>query len=308
MKPIITITATILLIATTAVYADRGSCVDRPGYDWTGKELVKRYYDNICLVIAGKDSEGLPNLYLLSEHRSYAPASAYVAWYLATDGKFEFPLTHTQIDKAIKYYLRAQAQIKLAYASGALTSESVPTPELNTYWPSWINEGVMELTAIKWVPHLFMLKYDLGLTGSYRQRLKLPATETETKPTYDNYSTQTRDSLNKIIRYAGECAGLRREKRFERTQLVGPVTSPYEQAFPIFEYKAVTEECRRLENLANTLIPLEDQRQGILRQPNCQELNEEENCPEYFDTHREINDLINEQMETRSELWYFDIE
>ena len=66
---------------------------------------------------------------------------------------------------------------------------------------------------------------------------------------------------------------------------------PQKRHFNPALYKAVAQSCRLLRDLTFILIPLEEKRISALLQPHCEDLNKS-NCPEYYETHQKIFDLI----------------
>lgn len=226
------------------------------------EDLDNQYFYYSCLVIQGRDSEGLPHLYILADHHSHLLASDFLANYLQTDGRLEYPLTHVTVDEAIKYRMRTQAIIKLM--------PYYPEP-----YPFIERARQIELKSAYHLPHLYLLKYELGATGDYRKRLlQSPSYQGDrNKETYPKYNSYTRDSLNNIIRYAGECA-----------------SQPQKDHFNLDRYQATVKSCRLMKEMALTMLPLEEKRQGVLRQPHCEDLNET-NCPEYYEHHQAIKNL-----------------
>ena len=211
----------------------------------------------------------MPQLYIPADYHSHLLASDFLADYLKTDGRFESPLTHITIDEAIKYFMRTQALIKLM--------PHYP-PEL---YVSIERFSQIELNSIYRLPYLYFLKYNIGILGDYHEHLlQSPSYEGERDvETYPKYNTYMLDSLNNVIRYAGECAGLAQKAHFN-----------------VALYKAVVQLCPIMKNKAELLIPLEEKRQEISRQSHCQDLNEN-NCPEYYEAHEEIYDVMNDYLD-----------
>lgn len=238
------------------------------------ENLDNRYFHASCLVIKGQDSQGLPRLYILADHHSHLLASNFLADYLQTDGKFEDSLTHVTIDEAIKYHKRTQAIIKL------MPRYPEPYELIEKY-------DQIELKSAYNAPHLYLLKYELGSAGDYSERLlQSPSYQGDrNKETYPEYNSYMRDSLNNVIRYAGECA-----------------SQPQKDHFNPGRYQATVNSCRLMKELAVTLFPLEEKRQSILLLPHCQDLNEHD-CPEYYDAHTEIKELLEAYLAEHAELF-----
>lgn len=233
-------------------------------FKYDSNNLDNQYFYYSCLVIQGKDSEGLPQLYILSDHHSHLLASNFLASYLRTDGRLESPWTTVTVDEAIKYNMKTQAIIKL-------------TPRYPEPYDFIEQDSQIELNSAYTLPHLYFLKYNLGIVGDYHEHLLQPSSyegDKEKLNTFPEYNSFMRDSLNNVIRHAGECAGLPQKAHFDKDL-----------------YQAVTSACSLMKEMALSLLPLEQKRQGILLQPHCQDLNEE-NCAEYYDTHGEINNML----------------
>ncbi len=245
----------------------RYACTDWSEEDFrlNPEDLDAQYFYYSCLVIQGRDSEGLPHLYILADHHSHLLASDFLADYLTTDGRLENPWTHVTIDEAIKYRMHTQAIIKL------MPHYPEPYEFIERF-------EQLELNSAYGLPHLYLLKYELGIVGDYRKRLlQSPSYQGDRdKETYPKYNSYMRDSLNNVIRYAGECA-----------------SQPQKAHFNPGRYQATVKSCRLMKEMALTVFPLEEKREGILRQSHCEDLNED-NCPEYYETHREIKNLMSE--------------
>ncbi|MCZ0933105.1 MAG: hypothetical protein OXJ52_08135 [Oligoflexia bacterium] len=238
-------------------------------YRQDSENIRYQYLYGACLVIKGQDAKGLVILYHLADHKSLVTANYFVADYLGTDGKFADPLTRFKIDEAIYYQERTLALIN-----------SLPTYPEPDYW-AYERQNQMELQSVYDVPYFYMIKYKLGAIGDYRKHLfQSPSYQGDrNKELYPNYNPYTLDSLDNVARYAEECA-----------------SQPQKRHFAPLRYKATVETCRLMKELALTLIPLEEKRQEILLQPKCADLNKT-NCPEYYETHQEIADFINDYNE-----------
>ena len=234
-------------------------------YKPDSEDLGDQYVYAACTVVKGEDSKGLPLLYLLADHKNMVTSSFFLADYLKTDGRFTNFITEMKIDEAIHYHLRTQALIDL-----------IPTYPEPDYW-AYEGHEQMELHSRYSVPILYLWKYSLGAFGDYYEHLfQSPSYQGDrSRETYPKYNTLMRDSLNKLLRYAGECANLPQKRHFNSTR-----------------YKVVKQSCRLLEELALTLIPMEEERQSILLQPRCKDLNNETSCPEYDKIHDEIDALV----------------
>ena len=240
-------------------------CTDESEIDFklNPQDLDERYFHFSCEVIKGNDSIGLPELYILADKHSHLLANSFLADYLQTDGNLDNSFIEiTAVDKAIKYRMQTQAIIKLT--------------------PNYPPEGLrlieyveqIELDSAYELAHLYLLKYNLGIIGDYRVALfNSPSYEGDKdRETYPDYNTLMLDSLSNAIRYAGECANLPQKPHFNSDR-----------------YQATLTACNLLKDLALETIPLEDKRKQLLNQ--CPDLNET-NCPEYNETHLEINGFL----------------
>ena len=224
-----------------------------------------------CLIIKGDDSTGLPMLYYLADQTDSVTANFFLADYLSTDGRFANPTTKKTIDEAINYYYRTQAIISL-----------IPTyPEPDYFFEEKNHQ--MHLRSSYNVPSLYRARYQLGAAGDYMAyQLQDPDYEgykgDPNPDTFPKYNGFMRDSLNQGLREARECRDL-----------------PQRYYHNPDHYKANIESCALMVDLFQALIPLEEQRQEILL--GCRDENdivqmEQEDCPKYYETHKEINNLI----------------
>ena len=227
------------------------------------EDLDYRYLYFSCEVIKGNDNIGLPELYILADRHSNLLANNFLANYYQTDGELDDSFMEiVTVDDAIRYRMRTQAIIKLI--------------------PNYPPEGLrlieyveqIELDSAYELAHLYLLKYNLGIIGDYRVALlNSPSYEGDKdRETYPDYNTLMLDSLSNAIRYAGECANLPQKPHFNSDR-----------------YQATLTACNLLKDLALEIIPLEDKRKQLLNQ--CPDLNET-NCPEYNETHLEINGFL----------------
>ena len=234
-------------------------------YKADSEDIGNQVYYASCLVIKGEDSQGLSMLYHLADHKSSHTASYFLAHYLETDGHFtNRPNTRKSLNQAIKYYLRTKAIISLI-------------PEYPM--PNWVfheREEQIELNSIQAIPYLYLEKYKFGAVGDFRKhQLQSPSyTGDRNKELYLQYNSFMLDSLEKMAYHAGECANLTQKSHFEPNL-----------------YKKFVNSCALYKELAGILRPLEIKRQEILLQANCQDLTEI-NCPEYYETHTKIHELI----------------
>lgn len=216
-----------------------------------------------CLVIQGKDSEGIPMLYHLADHNSSVTANFFLADYLETDGRFANPATDRNLIPAIHYYLRTQAIIALI--------PGYPEPDYFFHERNY----QMHLKSIHTVPFLYLQKYKMGILGDYLMHIfASPNYDGDTsRETYPEYNQLMYDSLDKLIRYADECAETRKLRYF-RDDL----------------YEGTIKSCELRAKLGNELFPLEEKRQEILLRSDCKYAE----CEEYEPHHLKILDLIDQ--------------
>ena len=250
-------------------------CSDRAEerFKQNSDDLHNRYFYFSCEVIKGNDSVGLPELYILADKHSHLLANNFLAHYLQTNGELDNSFIEiTTVDEAIKYRMRTQALIKLI---PNYPPEGLRLIEYN---------GQIELDSAYKLPHLYLSKYNLGIIGDYNAVLiNSPNYEGDKNlETYPDYNTKMYDSLENVVKYAGECASL-----------------PQKPHFNLERYQATIKACDLMRELALNIDPLEAKRKDLLNQ--CPDLNEE-NCPEYYETHKEINKFISDYVDEYDEL------
>ena len=249
-------------------------------YEQDSEDLGNQVLYATCLVIKGEDANGLARLYHLADDKSSVSASFFLAEYLETDGRFRSPATDKTLAEAIQYYLHTQSIIALI--------PNYPEPDYFFHERNY----QMELYSVFRVPSLYLWKYKQGAIGDYTKHLlQSPSYQgDQSENTYPEYNTLMWDSLNKIAFHAERCANLPQKRHFDPKL-----------------YKATTEACRLLKGLALTLKPLEEKRQKILRQNHCRDLNQT-NCPEYYETHLEIQAHIKDYIKIGTRIFHPDKE
>ena len=233
-------------------------------------DLYNRSAYASCLVIKGKDNEGLPELYTLADDHNDIPASYFIANYLRTNGKLDGTLTKTNIDEALTYFFRTLALIDL--------KPHYPGEEFRLY------ESVFQAGLGSWVelPILYLEKYKLGVGTDYCKRAIAHGYK-ENCPIYQDLEYTTMDSLKKIRQYAGECAGL-----------------PQKRHFKYYYYQAVIGVCSVEEELASNVIPLEEKRLQVFLRPDCQNPLD---CEDHDTLLNEIFDLYEQYLEKHHEIF-----
>ncbi len=266
---------------TMATTDEAGIYIDEDGNHRRGKHgcnfsKAKKYYEQdskdlgnqtlyaTCLVIKGEDAEGMARLYHLADFQDQISASFFLAEYLETDGGFSSSATDKTIDEAIRYYSRTLALIAL--------NPDYPYEDYFFHERNYQSE----LNSVFAPAELYLWKYRRGAQGDYvKHLLQSPSYEGSYKNTYPKYNIWMQDSLNKSFQWADRCANWP-PKWYHRPNL----------------YEAVTEVCNLIKDTVRSIIPLEEKRQGILLQAHCNKDLNKANCPEYWETHIEIEDHI----------------
>ena len=97
------------------------------------------------------------------------------------------------------------------------------------------------------------------------------------------YNTLMHDSLDNVVRYAGECANLPKKPHFRENL-----------------YNVTIKTCNLMRELALDIIPLEAKRKKLLSQleterkslpRQCEEHINEEDCPEYYEIQKKSINL-----------------
>ncbi len=251
-------------------------CSDRAEelFNQYSEDLLYRYLYFSCEVIKGNDSVGLPELYILADRHSNLLANNFLANYLQTNGELDNSFIEIKtVDEAIKYRQRTQAIIKL----------------IPNYPPEGLRfierDGQIELDSAYKLPHLYFLKYNLGIIGDYHSALinSLNYEGDKNLETYPDYNTKMYDSLENVVKYAGECANL-----------------PQKPHFNLERYQATIKACALMRELALNIDPLEAKRKQLLKK--CEEDIAEEICPEYYEVHNKIHEFMVDYADEYDEL------
>ena len=245
-------------------------------YDGASDEIFWKYRYAVCLAISGNENQGLPMLYNMADHESVAHANYFLGRYLESDGKMDGITTKKNIDEALKYYYRALAIMDLTYPD---TREICNSCTLMDF------DG-MEIHSFLQIVNLYRRKFNLGHGVMYREhQYQLPNYEGEREPLNTKYKGFARDSLNKMVEFAGKCANFPNRQRTSETY-----------------YQTAIKTCSLWEEAAKAMIPLEEElQQGLL---NCEgkEL-DETNCPDYRHPDDELHEIQDNTRETVNELW-----
>ena len=261
-------------------------CTDESeiGFKNNPQDLDEQYFHFSCEVVKGNDNIGLPELYRLADDRNHLLASDFLAHYLQTDGELDDSWEGIAVNEAIKYHMKTQDIIRL-----------IPNYPPDLYKSIEYNEQI-ELDSVYKLAHLYLLRYQLGVIGDYHVTLlNSPNYEGGDLDTYPMYNTLMHDSLDNVVRYAGECANLSKKPHFRENL-----------------YNVTIKTCSLMRELALDIIPLEEKRKKLLSQleaegkslsRQCEEYTNEEDCPEYYETQKKISQLAWDYIDEERELW-----
>ena len=245
-------------------------------YDGTSYEIFWKYRYAVCLSISGNENQGLPMLYHMADHESIAHANYFIARYLSTDGKLDGSTTEKNIDEALKYYFRSLAIMDLTYPDTREICNSCTLMDFDD----------MEIHSFLEIVDLYLQKFSLGHGTMYMEhQYQLPSYEGEREPLNTKYKGFARDSLSKVVEYAGKCA-----------------TFPNRQRTSEDYYQIAIKVCSLWEEAAKAMIPLEEElQQGLL---NCEgkEL-DETNCPEYRYPDDELHEIQDNTKKAIDGIW-----
>ncbi|MCY4321827.1 MAG: hypothetical protein OXC37_05460, partial [Bdellovibrionaceae bacterium] len=223
------------------------------------EDLDNRYFYFSCEVIKGNNPIGLSELYRLSDDHNHLLASDFLANYLRSNGALDNSWRVSQrIDSVIKYRFATLEIIN--------SNKSYPEP----YKQIEQNKQI-ELDSAYKLSHLYLLRYKLGFIGNNREILFNSQMYEGDKDleTYPMYNTKLQDSLDNIVKYAGECANLPEKLHFNEDR-----------------YFATIKACDLMRALALNIIPLENKRKDLLS--NCQDFSQRDGKSYY--TQQEILD------------------
>lgn len=215
-----------------------------------------------CLIVKGRDSEGLAILHNIVKH-SDQPARVRAAWkvasYVKTGGIFEDTTDENNINEAI------EASLKVIFF---ITSDR-NYPDGNEIYEA---ESQMELKTHYRLPLLYFEKFKKGAKGTDNIRLLTsPSYEGDRDlRTYPEYSPYTINSLERMIEFADVCIDLPLKRHFQHRV-----------------YEETKAECRVLKEAAQALLPLERERLVLLNTDSCSD-----DLPQCVE-HREVkSDII----------------
>ena len=245
----------------------RFGCTDETErlYQNNPQDLDLQYLHYSCEVIKGDDSF-LSKIDILAYHHSHLLANDFLANYYQTDGALDDSFIPVKtLDKAISYRMRTQVIIGL-----------IPNYPYSTPYKVTEIKDQIELDSAYKLPHMYFYKYNLGIIGDYAVNLiNSPSYEGDRDlETYPEYNNSMYDSLENVVKYAGECTNLPLKKHFK---------------YDLDRYNATIKACDLMREMALNITPLEAKRKSLLSQ--CPDLNEE-NCPEYDKIHDEIDALL----------------
>ena len=218
-----------------------------------------------CLIVKGKDSEGLAILHNIVDHSTH-PARVKAAWmlanYISTGGTFEDTIDKDNINEAIEAYGRVIFFISL-------------DPNYPQKTSLYEEEAQIELTSHYRLPLLYSEKFKKGATGTDNMHLLSSPSYNGDRDlkTYPEYSPYTIDSLQKAIEFADQCLAL-----------------PLKRHFQSSSYRNYIAGCRVLKEAAQDSLPLERQRLVLLDTDSCS--NDLPQCLEYQEIKSEMVSII----------------
>ena len=237
------------------------------------KSLLNQDSENIdwqylyfsCKVIQGYD-RFLNDIYDLADNHSHLLSKDFISHYEQTDGGLDgYPKTDTRVDEAIKYREQTLATIKL-----------IPNyPKNSWFYDELERDYQIELNSNHTLPYLYFYRYNLGLIGDYEfHRINSPSYKKgKYVETFDKYNKSMYYSLENVVKYAEQCMNL-----------------PYKQHFDKKLYDNTKKACGLMWEVALKIELLEKERKDLLSE--CNDLNKEGNCPEYYKIQKKIDDLM----------------
>ena len=218
-----------------------------------------------CLIVKGKDSEGLAILHNIVDHSTHparVKAAFMVAEYISTGGIFEDTTDEDNINEAIKAYGRVIFFISL-------------DPDYSNTNDLFEAEAQIELTSHYRLPLLYSEKFKKGATGTDNIHLLSSPSYNGDRDlkTYPEYSPYTIDSLEKAIEFANQCLVL-----------------PLKRHFQSSSYRNYKAGCQVLKEAAQDSLPLERQRLVLLDTDSCS--NDLPQCLEHQEIKSEMVSII----------------
>ena len=225
-----------------------------------------------CLVVAGRDKEGLA-LLESSRRKGDLTSSFDLAGYYRTGGTLEFSPSSADLPRAIDLFLETIDRINnhRGYPIGYTDTEEGEHTEHASHFM---------------VVHLHFKKYVWGVNGAGRFRLNgSQESHEEGRETYPEYRDETIENLNQVIQYADNCINLPRKT--------------YHQEH---KYRQFASACRLFKNQAETLLGgLEQRRRALVNDPACYtNLND---CEEYHEVMPQIVSIISEGKRQRKAIF-----
>ncbi len=227
----------------------------------------------LCLIAKGEDDKGLSILYHVADFHQFVPSADLIAYYIASDGKFESGNATEKVNEAITAYFRVLTLINF-------------DPDFPQRYTILEIAEQMELTAYYRVPLLYNSKFIQGANGSENSYLLRSPSYTGDRDlnTYPEYSPYTIDSLQKTIRHASRCLALPKKSHFQADK-----------------YAKTVSACQVLKDRATALLPLEQKRLTLLAQESChQDLPQ---CAEHEEVANEMVSIIRQGSAKIAEIW-----
>ena len=199
----------------------------------------------MCLIAAGRDSEGLSVLHHLVNRHNDVQAASMLAKYIASGGALDGKtVDDNKVDEGIEAYNRVLLFINsdpsYPFNGNALTEKAVQT----------------ELSAHYSVTSMLATKFIFGVNGSEnRYLLKSPSYKgSRSLKTHPKHSPHTLNSLQRVIDSANRCLALPKKRHF----------------FPD-DYRQTRAFCQVFKDVAIALLPLEKERLALLATEKCKE-------------------------------------
>ena len=193
-----------------------------------------------CLIVAGRDSEGLYHLEN-ARRKGNLLSSFNLAEYYRTGGTFKVSPPSADLQRAIDLFLETIDRINKhrGYPIGYTSTEEGQHTEHASHFM---------------VVHLHFKKYVWGVNGAENFRLNgSQESHEEGQETYPEYRDETIENLNQVIQYADNCINLPRKTYHQERK-----------------YRQFASACRLFKNQAETLLDgLEQRRRALVNDPAC---------------------------------------
>lgn len=229
-----------------------------------------------CLVMKGENAQGMYLMHNVADRHNHIFAALFIAEYIETNGRFEFPFDYENINEAIRAFYRVLAYID--FEPGYPLSKPINYTVYEKF-------DQMELRASYHIPMLYFVRFSLGFYGLYHEHLHTSAGYNGDKslPTFPKYRDDTRESLRKVIESADHCLALPKKRHFFADH-----------------YEYFQKQCRLLKETALILQPLEEKRLVLLATESCKR--DLPSCEEYNNLHKQMKDIMNQHVSKAKDL------